>query len=222
MQKVFYEVNSLDKRCYEKYALTEDILMEQASFSMARFIEKKFKNKTKILIACGPGNNGADGITLARQLYKKYDIKLYLPYGAKSLMAKLQLKRAKLLDEKFNTNIIEKLSKKQDSYHLVVDCLFGSGLNKDLDKKSIKIIKTLNKYKAYKLACDIPSGINTKGQINQIAFKADKTITMGALKVALYTDEVKDYTNSIKVANLGVQRQLYETKAEVFLLEKKI
>ncbi len=213
MQNIYYEVGSLDKKCYEKLALTEDILMEHAASSMANFIENKFEEKSSVLIVCGPGNNGADGIALARLLYKKYEIKLYLPFGAKSSMAKLQEKRAKLLDVTFIDTIVES--------DIIVDCLFGSGLNKDLDETSLNIINSLNKQDAYKLSCDIPSGINTKGQINQEAFYADTTITMGALKVALFSDEAKDYVGEIKVANLGVQRSVYEEDTNIYLLDKK-
>ncbi|NVJ54396.1 MAG: NAD(P)H-hydrate dehydratase [Campylobacteraceae bacterium] len=213
MKKVFYEVNSLDKKCYDKFALTEDILMEHASFSMASFIEEKFEEKVSVLIVCGPGNNGADGIALARLLYKKFDVKLYLPFGAKSSMAKLQEKRVKLLGLSF----IDELTQ----CDVIVDCLFGSGLNKQLDETSLNIINTINNYESYKISCDIPSGINIKGQINQEAFYADTTITMGALKVALFSDEAKDYIGEVKVANLGVQRDVYEEKTSVFLLEKE-
>ncbi|WP_417326400.1 NAD(P)H-hydrate dehydratase [Halarcobacter sp.] len=213
MQNIYYEVGSLDKKCYEKFALTEDILMEHAASSMANFIENKFEEKASVLIVCGPGNNGADGIALARLLHKKYDIKLYLPFGAKSSMAKLQEKRAKLLAVPYIDSIV-----KSD---IIVDCLFGSGLNKDLDETSLSIINSLNKQDAYKLSCDIPSGINTKGQINQEAFYADTTITMGALKVALFSDEAKDYVGKIKVANLGVQRDIYEEDTNIYLLDKE-
>lgn len=213
MQNIYYEVGSLDKKCYEKFALTEDILMEHAASSMANFIENKFEEKASILIVCGPGNNGADGIVLARLLHKKYDIKLYLPFGVKSSMAKLQEKRAKLLAVPFIDTIVES--------DIIVDCLFGSGLNKDLDETSLSIINSLNKQDSYKLSCDIPSGINTKGQINKEAFYADTTITMGALKVALFSDEAKDYVGKIKVANLGVQRDIYEEDTNIYLLDKE-
>ena len=53
---------------------------------------KNYSYKKSILIVCGSGNNGADGITLARLLYKRYKIKLYLPFGIKSDMSKIQLK----------------------------------------------------------------------------------------------------------------------------------
>lgn len=213
MQKVFDEVNSLDKKCYEKYALSEDILMEHAATSMLNFCESNFKKNSKILIVCGAGNNGADGIALARLFYKKYKVKLYIPYCVKSSMAILQLKRAKLLGIK----IAKKISKAD----LVVDCLFGSGLSRDLDEQSITIINKLNKLDAFKLSCDIPSGINSLGQISTVAFKSDLTITMGALKKSLFTDNAKEYIGDIKVANLGLQRDLYEDKTNCFLLDKK-
>ena len=212
MQNIFYEVSSLDKRCYEEFGLSEDLLMEHASASICDYIEKKFDYFTNILIVCGPGNNGADGIALARLLFSKYNVNLYLPFGAKSKMAKLQLKRAELLGIEIQT--------KMNQNEVIVDCLFGSGLNKDLDMQSQDIINTLNSYEAYKIACDIPSGINNQGQITTRAFQADITITMGALKLSLFTDLVKDYVGKIKVANLGVQREVYESSSNIFLLEE--
>ena len=212
MQKIYDEVNSLDKRCYEKYHLSEDILMEHAASSMMNFIDKKFKKNKKILIVCGAGNNGADGIALARLLYKKYKVILYIPFGIKSDMAKLQYKRIQSLNIKTSSKI--------KNCDVVVDCLFGSGLNRDLNKESITLIDSLNKLEAFKIACDIPSGINNLGQINQIAFYSNITITMGALKKSLFTDSAKEYIGDLEVANLGIQRKLYETKSNCFLLEK--
>jgi len=217
MQKVFNEVNTLDKRCYEHYGLSEEILMEHAATSMLNFIEKKFKENSNILIVCGSGNNGADGITLARLLHGKYKVKLYIPFAIKSDIGKLQLNRANLL----GINIIKKYSLASNYYSLIVDCLFGSGLSRPLDNISTKIIKQLNKIDCYKLACDIPSGINKQGQLSPICFQANTTITMGALKKSLFTDNVKQYIGKIKVANLGIQREVYENNSNYFLLNKK-
>jgi len=212
MQKIFDEVNSLDKRCLDKFSLTEDILMENASISMMNHIDKKCQKKDKIVIVCGSGNNGADGIVLARLLRSKYQVSLYLPYGVKSVMAKKQFNRAQKLKVKIDSKL-----KKSD---VLVDCLFGSGLNRDLDEKSISIIKRMNKKNAYKISCDIPSGINYLGQVTTQAFYADVTITMGALTKSLYTDISKEYTGLIEVSNLGIQRKLYETKSKCYLLDE--
>lgn len=213
MKRIFDEVNSLDKRCYEKFALTEDILMEHAASSMASYIQKNHKDKKSILIVCGSGNNGADGIALARLLFKAYEVSLYFYTDIKSSMAKLQFQRAKAL----NINIIETLYEAD----IIVDCIFGSGLNKPLKNDAISLINKLNDINAFKIACDIPSGINNKGQIIDVAYEADITITMGALKTSLYTDSAKEFVGDIKVANLGVQREVYEGNSNKYLLEKE-
>ena len=212
MQKIFDEVNSLDKRCYEKFALSEDILMEHAASSMYDFIESKFEENKSILIVCGSGNNGADGIALARLLHKKYDVNLYFAKEPKSTMAKIQLQRAKSLDIKIVKEIFEG--------DIIVDCLFGSGLNKQLDTNDTSLLESLNSFNSYKIACDIPSGIDTLGQVKTIAFEADTTITMGALKTSLFSDVAKDYVGEIVVANLGVQREVYEVDTNKYLLDE--
>jgi ADP-dependent NAD(P)H-hydrate dehydratase / NAD(P)H-hydrate epimerase len=212
MQKLFDEVGSLDKRCYEKFVLTEDLLMEHAANSMASYIEQNYSSSNSILIVCGSGNNGADGLALSRLLHTKYDIKLFMASSCKSDMAKLQFQRVKALGIK----IIEDI----EECDITVDCLFGSGLNKSLKKEAIELIEKLNSYENIKIACDIPSGINKLGQIESIAFEADVTITMGALKTLLFTDIAKDYVGEIIVANLGVQREIYEIESNKYLLDE--
>ncbi len=213
MKRVFKEVGSLDRKCYEEFNLTEDILMEHAAEALKREIEKFEKGKS-VLVVCGPGNNGADGITLSRMIKGDFDVEILLPYRAKSKMAKLQLQRAK----KLNVKEIEEIDKE---YDIIVDAIFGSGMNRELDEKIVSLIDKLNSMKAYKIACDIPSGIDFKGNISKNAFIADVTVTMGALKESLFTDLAKDYVGEIKVANLGVSSTFYEGESSTFLLEKK-
>jgi hydroxyethylthiazole kinase-like uncharacterized protein yjeF len=212
MQKLFDEVNSLDKRCYEEFLLSEDILMEHASNSMASYINQNLSHKKSILIVCGSGNNGADGIALARLLHKKYNVKLYFASEPKSTMSKLQLQRANALEVEIINEVFEA--------DIIVDCIFGTGLNKPLDGRSTTLLTTLNSYNSYKIACDIPSGINILGQVLTIAFEADVTITMGALKTSLFSDIAKDYTGKIIVVDLGVQREVYEIDSNKFLLDE--
>ena len=134
MKCVYKEVSSLDKKCYDSFHLSEDLLMEHASMGLKNALPKDAK---LILIVAGPGNNGADGIALSRMITGlDAKVSLYLPYGAKSEMAKLQLKRA----ESVGVDIVENLS----DADVIVDALFGSGLGKPLDAKAIEIIETLS------------------------------------------------------------------------------
>lgn len=213
MKKVFDEVRSLDKRAVEKFYLSEDILMEHASISLQNYIVKKFKKDKEILIVCGSGNNGADGVALARLLHKRFEVSLYVVKEPKTEIGKLQLKRAKAINVSFVQDIFEA--------DVIVDCLFGTGLNKSLDDKSVALINRLNSFKSFKIACDIPSGIDSFGRVLQTAFKVDLTITMGALKTALFSDSAKDYIGDIKVASLGVENELFQTPTNKFLLQKR-
>ena len=212
MQKLFKECYKMDEKCYEKFGLSEDILMEHASSEMEKFIRSKFKEGSSVLIVSGAGNNGADGIALARLLHPDYEVKLYIPFGVKSEMAKLQLRRANLV----GVEVVDEIKEAK----IIVDALFGAGLNRELNKASINIIESLNALNGYKIACDIPSGLDINGTPLPIAFFADTTITMGALKEALYADYAKDYVGDIIVANLGVSRELYEDETDVYVLEK--
>ena len=212
MKKIFDEVRSLDKRAIEEFHLTEDILMENASLGLKNYITKKFKKNSSILIVCGSGNNGADGISLARLLQKKFEVSLYLVNEPKTEIGKLQLKRAKSINVNFVNQIFQA--------DVVVDCLFGTGLNKELDEDSLFLINSLNNLNSFKIACDIPSGLNSLGQVIQTAFKADITITMGALKTALLTDIAKDFVGKIKVANLGLPEDIFQIETNKYLLQK--
>ncbi len=210
MKKVFKKVNLLDQKCYQDYALSEDLLMEHAAMGLKDHIPN---DANSILIVSGAGNNGADGIALARILSGEIKVDLYIPMGAKSKMAKLQLQRANRVN-------IQPITKIYKEYDVIIDALFGSGLSRELDKNSQELIIQLNQKSGYKIACDIPSGINIEGQIESEAFEANITVTMGSPKTALYSDSAKDFVGDIVTIDLGVSSKYYEQESDTFLLEK--
>ncbi|MCK5914555.1 MAG: NAD(P)H-hydrate epimerase, partial [Deltaproteobacteria bacterium] len=183
---------------------------------MASYIKEHFPEGGSILIVAGMGNNGADGIVLARLLYARYDVELVIPFAVKSPMAKLQLVRA----EKLGIVPVEETDEVDLAADVVVDALFGAGLNRELDTQSRSIVEKMNLLSGFKIACDIPSGIGENGRLFPVAFAADLTITMGALKEAFYLDEAKDFTGEIVCVDLGVDRLLYEDESDTFVLER--
>lgn len=104
-------------------------------------------------------------------------------------------------------------------YDVVVDALFGSGLNRPFDSATRELIQNLNQSKAFKIACDVPSGLFEDGNIDLQTFKADLTITMGALKRSLFSDAAKEVVGEILVANLGISRSRYEVPSSWQLLD---
>lgn len=186
--------------------------MEHAALSMADFIQKRFAPHTSVLIVCGSGNNGADGLALARLLEGKYRVSLHLPFGASSELAQLQRERAESVGLK-NTQIT-------GEYDVIVDALFGSGLNRVLGPTAIETLNAMNASGGYKIACDVPSGLYTDGTFDPHRFKADTTITMGSLKRALYSDAAKEIVGDVLIADLGVHRNHYEVPSSWKLLER--
>jgi hydroxyethylthiazole kinase-like uncharacterized protein yjeF len=188
--------------------------MEHASMGMANYIKANFTQDSSILIVCGVGNNGGDGLVLARHLQTLYDVKIYLPFGVRSEMAELQLARVTLLDIEFVDKVEEA--------DVIVDALFGSGLSRELDERSRKLIVQLEKLQGFKIACDVPSGIDVDGNPFPMALFADVTITMGALKECLYSDMAKDYVGEVICVDLGLSHDKYMQgfETETFLLEE--
>lgn len=202
MQKLFDEVLSLDKRCYEEFFLSEDILMEHASNGMAQYVRNNFLKNSKIVVVSGSGNNGADGIALARLLHADYDVSIFFAKKPKSKMALLQKKRAK--------SIGVKECKKLRDCDVLVDAVIGSGFSGNIESELAVIIDEMNSLNAFKIACDLPSaGI----------FKANLTLTMGALKKGMFLDEVKDTLGEVRVVDLGVSRDIYEKESNWRVLD---
>jgi len=211
MQNLFEEVSSLDQRCYDEFHLSEDLLMEHAADGMADFIHNMYDGNEDVCIVCGSGNNGADGITLARLLHRDFRVSLYLPFGIRSDMARVQYRRAEALGIPVVHGVHE--------CDILVDALFGSGFSRGFDEKSRSLLEEMNSLNADKIACDIPSGLHLDGTLEEGSFVADVTLTMGALKRGLFSDGAKEITGTVHVIDLGVSRKVYERGSEWKLLD---
>lgn len=213
MQALFYEVNSLDEACYTQFNLSPDLLMEHAAQAIAHAVRQQFPVNSKVLIVTGSGHNGADGLAAARLLWGDYNVHVFEYKQQKSDLGRLQKERALAV----GTHFIDKICVDAD---VLIDAMFGSGLESELNEETSQFINEISSLKAYKIAIDIPSGILNDGRCFQTVFKANKTITMGALKLSLYADLAKDYIGDLEVASLGISRSLYETDTQMFVLEE--
>jgi len=201
MQKLFEEVGSLDKRCYEEFGLTEDILMEHAADGMASYIRDNFAKNSKVIVVCGSGNNGADGIACARLLHGDFDVSIYYAKELKSTMAHLQQKRSDAIGVKETKEIT--------ASDVLVDAVVGTGFSGEFNQELKELVQLMNSVKAFKIACDIPSS----------GFYADLTLTMGALKKFMFLDSAKEFVGKIEVLDLGLSREIYESETSWHLLD---
>ncbi|RKV57615.1 bifunctional ADP-dependent NAD(P)H-hydrate dehydratase/NAD(P)H-hydrate epimerase [Helicobacter pylori] len=215
MLSVYEKVDALDKRAIEELFLSEDILIENAAMALERAVLQNASLGAKVIILCGSGDNGGDGYALARRLVGRFKMLVFEMKLAKSPMCQLQKERAKKVGV-----VIKTWEEKNEDLEcdVLIDCVIGShfkgGLEPFLDFES------LSQKARFKIACDIPSGIDSKGRVDKGAFKADMTISMGAIKSCLLSDRAKDYVGELKVGHLGVFNQVYEIPTDTFLLEK--
>lgn len=211
MKNIFKDTRVLDKRAIERYFLNEEILCENASNALKTLIDKVTHKQSLIYIVCGSGGNGADGLSLARKLQGEYRVKVFMAKDPKSSLCEREFLRCKNLGVDF--------VKKIYACDVVVDCLFGSGFCGEIDLEFKELLNVMNKMARIKIACDIPSGVGAffKGS----AFKADYTMSMGALKIDLFGEWAKDYVGEIHVAPLGLSCANYEVSSNVRLLEER-
>lgn len=172
------------------------------------------RSSAHVLILCGSGNNGADGYALARRIVSsKISVSVAICGEPKSELCKIQKSRAENTPVEF-LSLEKSLTYIEENSHeinLIVDCIFGSGFHGSLPDEIFMLIEKVNSLEAFRISCDIPSGLDMLGNFSGTVFRADLTVTMGALKLALVSDNAKDCTGEIQLVNLGVQRELFES-----------
>ncbi len=239
MKNLYFDTRILDEEARKQFFLTEEIMMENAACALQLQIESYISNqnikKPKILILCGKGNNGADGFTLARRISKKFQVIVIETQKVVSGLCAIQKKRFlktegkilqihDFLQESKEKTIFTKYFSKNKNFKnvIIVDCIFGSGFHGEFSPSISPLLDFVNKIDCFKIACDIPSGISLNGLCAKNTFKANLTVTCGALKFSLYSDFAKDFTGKIVTADLGVDIQNFQKNSipDAKLLEK--
>ena len=198
------EMKLLDQNTSEFFHMPTVVLMEQAADSFVRKLIDYIKTENRILIVCGNGNNGADGIAVARLLNQRgYNASVYFLKEDGSELFDLQKK----IYEKYKYSVVEDISEDFDVY---VDAIFGIGLSRAVSGEIADIISRINVYDAVKIALDMPSGINADdGQELGIAFNADYTITFSFAKTGLLLWPGTDYCGKVIIADMGITKESF-------------
>ena len=157
------------------------------------------KNKN-ILILIGNGNNGGDGVTAAIKLKSAgYNVVIFAVTPNPNNVTKHLLEKYRNVKGK----ILLKLPTTLTKYALIIDAVFGVGLTKELDVKTVSIFDFINKNSSYTLAVDTPSGLDPfSGQVYHGCIKADATLSFISDKVGLHTGKAIDYVGQVQVEPL--------------------
>jgi NAD(P)H-hydrate epimerase len=190
------------------------ILMENAGRAVADEIYKNYfaekKGFNSVTFFCGIGNNGGDGLVAARHLFiRGVDVKVYIIGGVSGFSIDTELNFRIL--RKLGINAFPLLSEKDLSkakileHSLLVDAIFGTGVDRDIIGFERKVIDKINKAKKEVVSIDVPSGLNIdEGTDWGVCIKANRTITMIAPKKAFEMEEVQEFIGELDVVDIGV------------------
>ncbi|HZK44403.1 MAG TPA: NAD(P)H-hydrate dehydratase [Syntrophomonadaceae bacterium] len=215
-----HEMRKIDERAINEYGIPSLVLMENAGIRAVEVIEEILENVRgkKVVIIVGKGNNGGDGLVVARHL---------LNAGAQVDIFILGKNEELSQDNLTNFNIINKMladshqlyeEKDLDSLmlallsaDLIVDSIYGIGFKGKLGDFDAKIIKILNWADAPTIALDIPSGVDADtGKVNGEAIQALHTVTFGLPKIGLLLEPGRTYVGSLSVADISIPHTMLE------------
>ncbi len=209
------QIKELDKYTIENEPISSIDLMERAARCLTHAICEKWGNSTPVIVFAGPGNNGGDGLAVARMLSERnYEVTVYLfnPRGTLSPDCAENKQRvietSTIKDFQEITNEFE--PPKLERGMLVIDGLFGSGLNKPLTGGYSSLVKYINKSDATVVSIDIPSGLMTEDNTYNVRaniIKADLTLTLQMKKLSFYFAEYQEFLGEVKVLDIQLSKK---------------
>lgn len=202
------EMQEYDRYTICKLGIPQAVLMERAALKVVETIMDICRRDNcrvedkRVLVAAGAGNNGGDGLAAARLLADlgcRADI--VLACGREQLGGE-NLRQAEIL-EKYGMSPVSIIPEKE--YDIIVDALFGVGLNRKMKGRFLEITEQINRMGGIKLAVDMPSGIDADtGRVYGTAVRADITVTFAFLKRGLMLYPGKQYAGKVLCADIGI------------------
>ncbi|AVM69938.1 hypothetical protein C3V36_12205 [Lachnospiraceae bacterium oral taxon 500] len=201
------------------------VLMENAAHAVLQEIRQDFPPDSRIAVIAGRGNNGGDGLALARQLFlHNYSVKIYLLAESDDLTpdATVNYYAAAALGIECEavSRITETLRREWQTAALLVDALLGTGCNRRLGDLYYQAVETINQSPAPKYSIDIPSGLNgERGTVMGTAVRADKTIVLAAYKRGNLLGRAKEYCGEMVLADIELPPAAYDSvRPQTFVL----
>lgn len=211
------EMREYDRTAIHDYGIPSLVLMERAALSVLSEMERWLCRTSEIAIFAGCGNNGGDGLALARLLAERdipADVFLVGNTEKMSTECREQLEILKRLGISVNNN------SEKEEYDIVADCLFGTGLAREIRGEQEEAVRKINRYGekgARVIAVDIPSGISAdSGKILGCCVKADLTVAIQYAKAGHFLYPGKTMCGETKVCRIGIPERFPAGKEPSF------
>jgi NAD(P)H-hydrate epimerase len=220
------QIQEIDSIAIQKYRISSLTLMENAGSSVARIILEQVQPKGPLLVVVGKGNNGGDGLVVARFLLEaglEVEIALFGDPKTFSKDSQTNWQKLKELDPNivtiYDDSNLDKFSEVLRRAKYVVDAIFGTGLSNEVRGKYAKVIDKINAHVAPVIAIDIPSGLSADtGQPLGTAIYARLTVTFGLPKLGHVLPPAPEHVKELHVADIGFPQDLlsaYKTATHI-------
>ena len=215
-------ISSLEMRVIDSNSvfvgIDRHLLMENAGRSVAAVVVERYPNAKRVLVVAGLGDNGGDGLVAARYLHSwGRDVKVILLGRVSDAREELVVDNLTIL-RNLNIEIIEAptpydLLANQELFHpwaeVIIDAIIGTGIKGILREPQATAIELINKSAAYRVAVDIPSGLDPDtGEVRDIAVKAHVTVTMHRPKTGLVREGASQYVGELVIADIGIPEEV--------------
>ena len=209
------QIHELDHYTMEHEPIRSIDLMERAAKALTRAITDSWTNTTPVVVFAGPGNNGGDALAVARMLAEQnFKVSVYLFNINGKLSEDCAKNQKRILDsrkikdffevrDEFDPPVLEKNM-------LIIDGLFGSGLNKPLSGGFASLVKYINQSPSYIISIDIPSGLMTEDNTYNVRaniIKADTTLTLQQKKLSFLFPENQQFIGKLKVLDIRLSEE---------------
>ncbi|WP_347220212.1 NAD(P)H-hydrate dehydratase [Chryseobacterium sp.] len=190
-------------------------LMERASMAVANWISEHCKVHRRAVVFCGNGNNGGDGLAVARMLYLKgFDVDVFVDdsKGKFSEDASVNLKRLGSISGIFVRKFNQVEDYSFDDKTIVIDALFGTGLSRPLGNEYKELVEWINKKENIKISIDVPSGLSADRLLDDdsMVLKTDYTLSFQSWKRSFLHPETGKYTGKVIILDIGLKEDYNE------------
>lgn len=222
-----HEMKRIDRLTIESYGVPSLVLMERAGLAVAAKVKELFPPQLhqKVTVVAGRGNNGGDGLVVARILQNwGYRVKVLILAEKDALSldcaAQYQITRHFGIKVEFTPTI----SNIDLHGAVIIDAIFGTGINKPVNEDLLKIFNQINSSSTSVVSVDMPSGISSDtGEVLGGAIKADYTVTFGLPKRGHFLYPGASYTGSLFVDDIGFDSRILQSEdLKVNLIQKEI
>ena len=222
------QIRELDKYTIENEPIKSIDLMERAAKALTQAIVADWSALQRVVVFAGPGNNGDDALAVARMLIERdYDVTAYL-FNISGHLSEDCAANKKRLQEKRSKSFIEVTQEFEppqlDESTLVIDGLFGSGLNKPLAGGFASLVKYINASPSKVVSIDMPSGLMTEDNTYNVRaniIRADETLTLQHQKLSFLFPENQQFIGRLRVLDIRLSKEgIEKTDAQYTLLEE--